>query len=175
MPELQKTFLLTTENNPFDRTNIMTGLDETDLQIMRVLQRNARLTIKELASEVHLSSSPVYERMKRLEREGYIKKYTAVLDVDKLNQGFIVYCNVKLKRINRDIVNDFITEIEAIPQVTECYNISGSFDYLLKIQVHDMKSYQDFVFNTLGTIECLASWESTFVMSEVKNEYGIRI
>ena len=153
----------------------MNYLDEIDLQIMRVLQANARLTIKELASEVHLSSSPVYERMKRLEREGYIKKYTAVLDVDKLNQGFIVYCNVKLKRINRDIVNEFITQINEIPQVTECYNISGSFDYLLKIQVHDMKSYQDFVFNTLGTIECLASWESTFVMSEVKNEYGIRV
>ena len=116
MPELQKTFLLTTENNPFDRTNIMTGLDETDLQIMRVLQRNARLTIKELASEVHLSSSPVYERMKRLEREGYIKKYTAVLDVDKLNQGFIVYCNVKLKRINRDIVNEMHKRVITLKQ-----------------------------------------------------------
>ena len=153
----------------------MTGLDEIDLQIMRVLQNNSRLTVKELANEVHLSSSPVYERMKRLEREGYIKKYIAVLDVDKLNQGFIVYCNVKLKKINRDIVNEFIAQINEIPQVTECYNISGSFDYLLKIHAKDMKSYQDFVFNILGTIECLASWESTFVMSEVKNEYGIRI
>ena len=153
----------------------MTGLDEIDLQIMRVLQNNSRLTVKELANEVHLSSSPVYERMKRLEREGYIKKYIAVLDVDKLNQGFIVYCNVKLKKINRDIVNEFIAQINEIPQVTECYNISGSFDYLLKIHAKDMKSYQDFVFNRLGTIDCLASWESTFVMSEVKNEYGIRI
>ena len=151
----------------------MSSLDSIDLQIMRVLQSNARLTIKELANEVHLSSSPVYERMKRLEREGYIKKYTAVLDVDKLNQGFIVYCNVKLKRINRDIVNDFITQINAIPQVTECYNISGSFDYLLKIQVHDMKSYQDFVFNTLGTIESLGSVQSSFVMNEIKNNYGL--
>jgi len=153
----------------------MTVLDEIDLQIMRVLQENARLTVKELAQKVHLSSSPVYERMKRLEREGYIKNYIAVLDVDKLNQGFIVFCNVKLKKINRNIVNDFKAEIEQLDEVTECYNISGSFDYLLKIHARDMKSYQNFIFNKLGTIDCLASWESTFVMSEVKNEHGIKI
>ncbi len=153
----------------------MAELDETDLQIMRVLQDNSRLTTKELAAKVHLSSTPVYERMKRLEREGYIKKYIAVLDVDKLNQGFIVYCNAKLKKLNREIVNDFIETIKAIPEVTECYNISGRFDYMLKIHAKDMNSYQNFVFNTLGSIECLSSWESTFVMSEVKNEHGIKI
>lgn len=153
----------------------MIGLDDTDLQIMRVLQENSRLTVKELALKVHLSSTPVFERMKRLERDGYIRKYIAVLDVDKLNQGFIVYCNVKLKKINRDIANEFIAAVNEIPEVTECYNISGSFDYLLKIHAKDMKSYQNFVFNTLGTIDSLSSWESTFVMSEVKNEHGIKI
>ncbi len=151
----------------------MSVLDDIDLDILRVLQENSRLTVKELAQKVHLSSTPVYERMKRLEREGYIKKYMAVLDVNKLNQGFVVYCNVKLKRINRDIVSEFTEIVHRIPEVTECYNISGGFDYLLKIHARDMQSYQDFVFNTLGTIDCLASWESTFVMSEVKNEHGI--
>ncbi len=153
----------------------MATLDDTDMQIMRILQENSRLTTKELAAKVHLSPTPVYERMKRLEREGFIKKYIAVLDVDKLNQGFIVYCNAKLKKLNREVVNGFIETIKAIPEVTECYNISGRFDYMLKIHAKDMNSYQDFVFNTLGTIECLDSWESTFVMSEVKNEHGIRI
>jgi len=151
----------------------MAVLDDIDLDILRVLQDNSRLTVKELAQKVHLSSTPVYERMKRLEREGYIKKYMAVLDVNKLNQGFIVYCNVKLKRINREIVSEFTDIVSRIPEVTECYNISGGFDYLLKIHARDMQAYQDFVFNTLGTIDCLASWESTFVMSEVKNEHGI--
>jgi Lrp/AsnC family transcriptional regulator, leucine-responsive regulatory protein len=153
----------------------MAELDDIDMQIMRVLQDNSRLTTKELAAKVHLSATPVYERMKRLEREGYIKKYIAVLDVDKLNQGFIVYCNAKLKKLNREIVNEFIETIKAIPEVTECYNTSGRFDYMLKIHAKDMKSYQDFVFNKLGAIECLSSWESTFVMSEVKNEHGIKI
>lgn len=153
----------------------MATLDETDLQIMRVLQDNSRLTMKELAQKVHLSSTPVYERTKRLEREGFIKKYVAVLDLNKLNKGFIVYCNVKLKRINREIVKEFVEIVKGIPEITECYNISGAFDYLLKIHAKDMQSYQDFVLNKLGQIDLLASWESTFVISEVKNDIGINI
>lgn len=153
----------------------MAAIDSTDLLILRLLQDNARLTVKELALRVHLSSTPVYERVRRLERDGYIRKYKAVLDVNKLGQGFIVFCNVKLKKLSRDIVNEFRALVLAMPEVTECYNVSGSFDYLLKIHARDMASYQDFVFNRLGTIDCLASWESTFVMAEEKNEYGITI
>ncbi len=153
----------------------MATLDDIDMQIMRILQENSRLTTKELAAKVHLSPTPVYERMKRLEREGFIKKYIAVLDVDKLNRGFVVFCNAKLKKLNREVVHNFIETVKAIPEVTECYNISGRFDYMLKIHAKDMNSYQNFVFNTLGTIDCLDSWESTFVMSEVKNEHGIKI
>lgn len=107
-------------------------LDKVDLQILRTLQENARLTTKELAAQVSLSSTPVFERLKRLEREGYIKKYIAVLDADKLNQGFVVFCNVKLRRMNKDIAMEFTRIVQQIPEVTECYNISGSYDYLLK-------------------------------------------
>ena len=148
-------------------------LDHVDLQILRTLQGNARLTIKELASKVSLSSTPVFERLKRLENSGYIKKYIAVLDAEKLNQGFVVFCNVKLSRMNREIAEEFTRIIRGIPEVTECYNISGQYDYLLKIHAPDMKSYQQFVLNVLGTIEHLASLESTFVMDELKLEYGI--
>ena len=80
-------------------------LDKVDLQILRTLQENARLTTKELAAQVSLSSTPVFERLKRLEREGYIKKYIAVLDADKLNQGFVVFCNVKLRRLSSSSKN----------------------------------------------------------------------
>lgn len=109
------------------------SLDKTDIQILRILQQNARLTIKELASHVSLSSTPVFERLKRLETSGYIKKYIAVLDADKLNRGFIVFCNVKMSRLSREIAQEFTQVIRDIPEVVECYNISGSFDYLLKI------------------------------------------
>ena len=150
-------------------------LDKVDLQILRTLQENARLTTKELAAQVSLSSTPVFERLKRLEREGYIKKYIAVLDADKLNQGFVVFCNVKLRRMNKDIAMEFTRIIQNIPEVTECYNISGSYDYLLKIHAADMKYYQEFLLNVLGTIESLGSMESTFVMDEVKQVYGIQV
>ena len=147
----------------------METLDKTDLQILRTLQENARLTIKELAARVSLSSTPVFERLKRLEAGGYIKKYIAVLDAEKLNRGFVVFCHVKMDRLNREIAQEFSRIVRDIPEVTECYNISGSFDYLLKIHAPDMKYYQKFVLNVLGTIEHLASLESVFVMDEVKH------
>lgn len=150
-------------------------LDKVDLQILRTLQENARLTTKELAAQVSLSSTPVFERLKRLEREGYIKKYIAVLDADKLNQRFVVFCNVKLRRMNKDIAMEFTRIIQNIPEVTECYNISGSYDYMLKIHAPNMKYYQEFIINVLGTIDSLGSLESMFVMDEVKHDYGLHI
>lgn len=151
------------------------SLDRTDLLILDALQHNARMTNKELAAQVHLSPTPVFERWKRLEREGYIKKYIAVLDADKLNRGFVVFCCVKLSRLNTDMANDFTTRVMAMPEVTECYNISGHFDYMLKLHSFDMKQYQRFLIDVLGKIESVASIESTFVMEEVKHEYGVGV
>ena len=155
--------------------NVTEKLDKTDLQILRTLQENARLTTKELAARVSLSSTPVFERLKRLESNGYIKKYVAVLDAEKLNQGFVVFCKVKMQRMNYDIAVAFARIVGEIPEVTECYNISGSFDYLLKVHAPDMKYYQGFVLNVLGRIENLRSVESVFVMDTVKQEYGIHV
>ena len=154
--------------------NLTEKLDKTDLQILRTLQENARLTTKELAARVNLSSTPV-ERLKRLESNGYIKKYVAVLDAEKLNQGFVVFCKVKMQRMNYDIAVAFARIVGEIPEVTECYNISGSFDYLLKVHAPDMKYYQGFVLNVLGRIENLGAVESVFVMDTVKQEYGIHV
>ena len=148
----------------------MDRLDKTDLQILRILQENARLTTKELAARVHLSPTPVFERLKRLDNEGYIRKYVAVLHC-----GFVVFCSVKLRRLNRDIAAEFTRIVRGIPEVTECYNISGDYDYLLKIHAPDMKYYQEFTLNVLGTIDSLGSLMSTFVMDEVKHDYGIPI
>lgn len=150
-----------------------TKLDATDIKILQALQANARMTNKELASKVHLSPSPVYERLKRLENEGYIKKYTTVLDAEKLNMGFIVFCSIKLSRLNTEIADDFTTRIKSIPEVTECYNISGEYDYLLKIHAPDMKYYNHFILNVLGRIESLGSIQSSFVMNEIKQSYGL--
>ncbi|MDM1554934.1 MULTISPECIES: Lrp/AsnC family transcriptional regulator [Chryseobacterium] len=151
----------------------MEQLDDKDLKLLKLLQSNAKLTVKELAKEVNLSPSPVFERVKRLEQEGFVKRYAAVLDAEKLNRGFTVFCQIKLKIHDRSVGNDFVKEILEIQEVAECYNISGDFDFLLKVQVRDMKHYQDFVFNKLGSVDSIGSTHSTFVMAEVKNNYGL--
>lgn len=150
-------------------------LDKVDIQILRTLQENSRLTTKELASRVSLSSTPVFERLKRLENNGYIKKYVAVLDAEKLNLGFMVFCKIKMQKINYEVASEFSKIISQIPEVTECYNISGSFDYLLKIHSPNMKYYQSFILNVIGKIENIASLESIFVMDVIKHEYGVKI
>ena len=150
-------------------------LDETDLQILRTLQRNAKRTTKELADAVHLTPTPVFERQKRLEKRGYIRKYVAIIDAEKMGLGLQVYCKVKLKQINHEIAKQFTHRIMRMPEVTECYNTSGAYDYLLKVLARDMKQYQEFILNKLGEIESLSSIESTFVMSEVKQDYCINI
>ena len=153
----------------------METLDAIDLQILKILQKNAKLTTKELGDAVHLTPTPVFERQKRLERQGYIKKYVAILDPEKLNQGLLVFCKVKLKQINHEIADAFVRRIQRIPEVTECYNTSGSYDYLLKVRAQDMRQYQEFVLTKLGDIDSVGSIESTCVMSEVKQNYGINI
>lgn len=151
----------------------MDKIDRTDIEILRALQENARLTTKELAARVHLSTTPVFERLKRLEAEGYIKKYIAVLDPHMLNRGFIVYCNVKLQRLNHDIARNFVKTVQEIPEVTECYNVSGQYDYLLKIHAPDMKYYHEFVLNVLGRIDSIGTVDSSFVMAEVKHNHNV--
>ena len=150
-------------------------LDRTDILILKNLQENGRITVKELAMKVHLSTTPVFERMRRLESEGYIQRYTAVLSPSKLGRGFIVFCSVRLRRMGKEIAHDFVSRVKDIPEVAECYNISGEFDYLLKIYAPDMQYYNNFIIDTLGTIESLGSLQSWFVMSEIKNSYGLPI
>lgn len=150
-------------------------LDEKDADILRALQKNARLTNKELAAKVHLSTTPTYERVKRLERLGFIRQYATILDADKLNKGFAVFCSIKLRRLNSDSAIAFTNLIKDIPEITECYNISGSFDYLLRIQSPDMHHYQQLLLNVLGRHENINSLESTFVMEEIKHEYSVSV
>ena len=119
--------------------------------------------------------TPVFERQKRLEKRGYIKKYVAILDPEKLNMGLQVFCKVKLTQINHEIADAFTRRIMRIPEVTECYNTSGAYDYLLKVRAKDMKQYQEFVLTKLGDIDHVGAIESTFVMNEVKQNYGINI
>ncbi|RZA01605.1 MAG: Lrp/AsnC family transcriptional regulator [Sphingobacteriaceae bacterium] len=151
----------------------MEGLDGTDIQLLKLLGENSETTIKELSARVNLSPSPVFERIKRLKSSGYIKKYIALIDAEKLNYGLIVFCNIKLKQHDKHIGSEFVNDILKLGEVVECYNISGDFDFLLKVYAKDMKHYQDFVFNKLGEVKSIGSTHSTFVMYENKHSYNI--
>lgn len=151
----------------------MDKLDKTDIEILKVLQENSRLTTKEVAARVHLTTTPVFERIKRLEENGYIRKYMALLDPIKLNRGFEVYCCIKLEKLTQDIVSHFTMIIKDVPEVTECYNVSGQYDFLLKIYAADMNQYREFVINVLGHIPGLGSLTSMFVMDSVKHALGL--
>ena len=105
-------------------------MDAIDLKILRELQKNARLTHKELAAKVNLSTTPVFERVRKLEREGIIDRYVTVLNSEKLGKGFTVFCSVKMARLGKEIADNFAQTVAAIPEVTECYNISGQYDCL---------------------------------------------
>jgi Lrp/AsnC family leucine-responsive transcriptional regulator len=153
----------------------MKNLDEIDIAILRELQRDAKLTTKELAEAVNLSPSPVFERLKRLESEGYILKYVAVIDPQKVGNGIIVLCNIRLKKHSKELSEQFTTAVAKFNEVTICYNTSGDYDYILKIYVQDMHHYQDFVINKLGAIESVGSVHSMFVIGEMKDSHTIPI
>ena len=150
-------------------------LDGIDIMILRELQKDAKLTTKELAAKVNLSASPVFERQKRLEREGYIKRYVAVVDPIRTGNGIMVLCNVRLKHHNKEFSRQFTSVIAGIDEVVECFNTSGDYDYLLKIYARDMRHYQEFILGTLGDLDCIGSLHSIFVIGEVKNSLQVPI
>lgn len=151
------------------------NLDDTDRKILRILQRNSNLTVKELAAKLHLSTSPTFERQKRLERDGYIERYMAVVNPRKVGNGIMVLCNIRLKQHSQELIQEFMDVVQNLEEITECYNTSGDYDFLIKVYAHDMKSYQQFMLNTLGTIDCIGSLHSIFVIDETKNTHGVPI
>ena len=110
---------------------------------------------------------------KGLEKEGVIKKYAAILDAEKLSKSLVVFCNIRLKYHSKELGQQFRDAIMSLDEVTECYNISGDYDFMAKIQVQSMKHYQDFVFNKLGLIESIGNLHSIFVMGEIKQTYAL--
>ena len=158
-----------------EKYSVMEILDRTDILILRELQKDAKLTTKELAAKVNLSPSPTFERQKRLEREGYLRKYVAVVDPIKVGNGIMVLCNVRLKHHSKEFSRQFTSVISGLEEVVECFNTSGEYDYMLKIYARDMRHYQEFILGTLGDLDCIGSLHSIFVIGEVKNSLVVPI
>jgi Lrp/AsnC family leucine-responsive transcriptional regulator len=148
-------------------------LDEKDRAILRLLQTNAKATVREIAAQVHLSTTPVHERIRRLEETGVIRQYATLLDHSKVRKGLLAICYVSLKEHNKRSGARFIKTINELPQVLECYIISGEFDFQLKVAVEDMDAYYDFHVNKLGQVENIGHVQSTFVMGVVKHTHQL--
>ncbi len=148
-------------------------LDAKDLAILALLQQNARLTVKEIAAQVHLSATPVHDRIKRMEAAGVIRQYAALLDPGKLKKGLTAICYVSLKEHSRAAGTRFVKAIQAMPEVMECYTISGEFDFMLKVVSEDMNAYHDFHVNKLSSIDNMGHVQSVFVMGVIKETHQL--
>lgn len=150
-------------------------LDAVDLKILRLLQEDATLTNKQLAARLDLTVTPVFERVKKLNREGFIRKYVAMLDRRKNGFELLVFCEVSIKEHNKQYLKKFEKEVKDLPEVMECHHVTGAFDYLLKIVVSSMDKYQHFIKEKLAGIDHIGRVESHFVMSEIKNSTALPV
>jgi Lrp/AsnC family transcriptional regulator, leucine-responsive regulatory protein len=148
-------------------------LDQKDLAILKLLQHNARITVKEISDKVHLSTTPVYERIKWMEEQGVIKQYATLVDHLKLNKSLMVIVYVSLKQHNKTAGSKFVKAINDLTEVLECYSISGEFDFMLKVVAEDMNAYYDFHVNRLSEMENIGNVQSVFVMGIVKHTHVI--
>tara|TARA_R110000868_G_scaffold145181_2_gene365182 strand:- start:94165 stop:94623 length:459 start_codon:yes stop_codon:yes gene_type:complete len=149
--------------------------DETDIQLLGLLQEDCKKTTKAYANKLNLSVTAVYERIKRLEKTGAIHKYVALVDKKLVNKAFTVLCHVKLVQHTKDYVSRFEKEVVKLEEVADCFHISGDYDYILKIHVSDMEEYRDFMVSKLTAISHIGSTQSSFVITEVKHTTAISI
>lgn len=144
-------------------------MDATDKKLLMLLQEDSRKTTKELSVKLNLSVTAVYERVKKLEREGIISRYVALVDRNKVNRGFVVFCHLKLLQHTKEYLTRFEKEVTRLDEVLECYHVSGDYDYILKIYVENMEAYREFMVTKLTTLQHIGSTHSTFMIGEVKN------
>ena len=144
-------------------------LDKTDKKLLTLLQENSKKTNKELASNLDLSVTAVYERIKKLERSGVIHKYVALVKAEKIERSFTAFCQIKLVQHTKANVTRFEKQVTGLKEVLEVFHVSGEYDYILKVMVKDMEAYREFMLNKLTALDHIGSTQSTFVISPVKN------
>jgi Lrp/AsnC family leucine-responsive transcriptional regulator len=150
-------------------------LDPIDKKLLVLLQTDSKKTTKELSLKLNLSVTAVYERVKKLEREGVIDKYVALLNKSEVDKGFVVFCHLKLIQHSQEFLTKFESEVVKLSEVLECFHVSGDYDYILKIVVKDMAAYREFLVSKLTTLQHIGSTQSTFMISEVKNTTVVAI
>ena len=144
-------------------------LDNIDKKLLKLLQEDSKRTTKELSLKLNLSVTAVYERIKKLEREGVISNYVVLLNRNKIQKGFVVFCHLKLMQHTKEFISQFEKEVVQLTEVLECFHVSGDYDYILKVLVKDMEAYREFLVTKLTSLQHIGSTQSMFMISEVKN------
>lgn len=150
-------------------------MDALDKQLIQLLQEDCKKTTKYYADQLQLSKTAVYERIRRLERTGIITDYVALVDKEKVKREFTVLCQIRLVQHTKENVLKFEREVLKLEEVSECFHVGGDYDYILKINVEDMKSYREFMVTKLTAINNIGNTQSSFVISEVKNRPSVHI
>lgn len=151
------------------------NFDETDRQLLHLLQEDSKQTNKALAHKLNLSVTAVYERIKKLEKNGVVSRYVALVDKRKVEKDFVAFCHIKLVQHSQDYVIKFEREVKQLDEVLECYHLSGDYDYLLKVLVKDMTSFREFMVEKLTKIDHIGSTHSMFMINEVKHTTAITL
>lgn len=146
-------------------------IDDTDIKILELLQENARMTVKEMSSKLNLSSTPIFERIKKLEKAGIIDHYTVVINQEKLGKKLNAFSHISFKDHSKELIAEFEQKIIALPEVKECHYVTGGADFIIKIQVNDIEEYKEFVTEKLFGIRNIAKIES-FLSLQVKSKKG---
>ena len=150
-------------------------IDELDKRILKHLQEDSKKTNKEIANDLKLSVTAIYERIKKLERDGIIAKYVALVNPESVGKGFMVLCQIKLIQHKKEILTKFEKDITSLPEVIECLHVSGDYDYILKVLVKDMDEYREFMVAKLTSLDHIGSTKSVFTINKVKQSTIINL
>lgn len=145
-------------------------IDDIDRKILRILELDAKTGVKDIASKLNLTKTPVYERIKRLEQDGFIENYVAIVNNKKITQSITVFSFVSLEAQKGPFMDEFLTQVSNFREVTECFVVGGEFDFLLKVVVEDLDAYYDFAKTKVAALPNIGAVKSAFVLNEVKNE-----
>ncbi len=155
--------------------NAIKNIDNVDRKLLNILQQNSRVTIRELSEKLELSTTPIYERIKKLEKNGIIKKYISIIDPRYIGKKLTVYISVSLQDHGKESIETFENQMNLLDEVMECYYISGNYDFLLKVQCYDMEDYHQFIIQKFSTFKNITQFYSSFVIAEAKLKYDYRL
>lgn len=150
-------------------------LDRIDKQIINLLQKDCKQTTKQLSLQLNLSVTAIYERIKKLERIHIIKKYVALINKNKVHKSLLVFCHIRLTQHTKENIAIFEQEIKKLKEVSECFHVSGDYDYILKVYSRNMEAYREFMVNKITSLQNIGSTHSIFIINEVKNTTSINI